>query len=74
MLNKLKTPWVGPLENPGDRIVWERPTALALLIPALILLLTPYLLDKLKIRDRWLSNWFSIDLSRARGSFLIRSL
>jgi len=40
----------------GIEFLWERPMTLALLILALVLLLAPYLLDKLKIRDRLLSN------------------
>ena len=40
----------------GIEFLWERPMTLALLILAQFLLLAPYLLDKLKIRDRLMSN------------------
>ncbi len=40
----------------GIEFLWERPMTLALLILALILLIAPYLLDKLKIRERLMSN------------------
>ena len=40
----------------GIEFLWERPMTLAFLILAQVLLLAPYLLDKLKIRDRLMSN------------------
>ena len=35
--------------------LWERPMTLALVILALVLLVAPFLVDKLKIRDRLMS-------------------
>ncbi len=40
----------------GLEFLWERPMTLALVILALVLLVAPYLVDKLKIRDRLMSN------------------
>tara|TARA_B100001765_G_C19428141_1_gene304357 strand:- start:20 stop:181 length:162 start_codon:yes stop_codon:yes gene_type:complete len=40
----------------GIEFLWERPMTLALLILAQFMLLAPYLLDKLTIRDRLMSN------------------
>ena len=37
----------------GLEFLWERPMTLALVILGLVLLVAPYLVDKLKIRDRF---------------------
>ena len=57
MLNKWKTNLGRAIRRSGGiEFLWERPMTLALVILAVFLLLAPYLLDKLKIRDRLLSN------------------
>ena len=40
----------------GLEFLWERPMTLALVILALVLLVAPFLVDKLRIRDRLMSN------------------
>ncbi len=52
----MKVTWVAPFEDQGGlEFLWERPMTLALVILALVMLVAPFLVDKLKMRDRLMS-------------------